>query len=47
MAIRTDQLVFAIILIALGVGQVTQFLNFSNFPPGLILICVGLSYILR
>jgi hypothetical protein len=47
MTINTGNLVFAIILIALGVGQITQFINFGNFHPGLILICVGFSYILR
>jgi hypothetical protein len=47
MSIRTDQLVFAIILIALGVGQVAQVLHYGNFQPWLILICVGLSFILR
>jgi len=45
MTIRSDQLVSGIILILVGVGQVTQALSFHNFPTWLILICVGLMYI--
>jgi hypothetical protein len=47
MTIQTDRLISAIVLIAIGVGQITQFLGIGNFPPGLILICIGVMYILE
>jgi hypothetical protein len=44
--VSTDQLIFSIILILLGVGQIVQVLSPANFPAWLILIMVGISYIL-
>lgn len=43
---RPDQLIFSGILILLGLGQILQILTFGNFPPWLLLICVGVTYIL-
>ncbi|MBL8796866.1 MAG: hypothetical protein JNM56_23395 [Planctomycetia bacterium] len=45
--VSTDQLIFSIILILLGLGQVFQVLHPNNFPAWLILILVGVSYILE
>jgi hypothetical protein len=44
MNLATDRLITAILLILVGVGQITTFLNFH---PGVLLICVGFWYIME
>lgn len=48
MKFRTDQLVSGIILILVGLGQVTgRLLGWDGTSLALILICVGIMYILE